>query len=178
MSVKYKALNGNHTILFSFTRNIVNKSLPDQIKFFNSLDYIKYPDEPLETIVVTQRDDNIESREETKCLTFFSQSQNEWRNFETQIEMIKIKINTLSVWFNYFLSIHSSKFLPDYVPDVKFKRISTNIETNIKYSEQRIKRLGKGYDTDCYDYESESNYNYYRMRSDCVNDCYQDKMRN
>ena len=47
----------------------------------------------------------------------------------------------------------------------------------IRYTEYKIKRLGKGYDTDCYDYESDTNFNYYRIRSDCVNDCYQDKLR-
>ena len=47
----------------------------------------------------------------------------------------------------------------------------------IKYSEQRIQRQGQGFDTDCYSYDSDTNFGYYRMRSDCVNDCYQDKMR-
>ena len=47
----------------------------------------------------------------------------------------------------------------------------------IKYSENQIKRLGKGYDTDCHSYEFDNNFGYHRMRSDCLNDCYQDKLR-
>ena len=41
----------------------------------------------------------------------------------------------------------------------------------------RMQRLGKGNDTDCYDYELDNNFNYYRLRSDYINDFYQDKMR-
>ena len=37
--------------------------------------------------------------------------------------------------------------------------------------------MGKGYDTDCHSYESETNFSYYRIRSDCINDCYQKAMR-
>ena len=78
-------------------------------------------------------------------------------------------------YFN--IAIHSQNILPDYDMYSKYKEIDMETLTEIKYSEFRIKRLGKGYDTDCYSYESDTNYSYYRMRSDCVNDCYQDKMR-
>ena len=47
----------------------------------------------------------------------------------------------------------------------------------IKYSELKIQRLGRGYDRDCHSYNMETNFDYYRMRSDCVNSCYQDQMR-
>ena len=75
-----------------------------------------------------------------------------------------------------YISIHSPNQLPNLDFDV-FKEIDLTQVTTIKYSELRIKRLGKGYNTDCYSYDSEINFKYYRMRSDCVNDCYQDKMR-
>ena len=58
-----------------------------------------------------------------------------------------------------------------------FKLINIKKERRIKYSELRIKRSGNGWDTDCYSYNLDNNIGYYRMRSDCVNDCYQDKMR-
>ena len=47
----------------------------------------------------------------------------------------------------------------------------------IRYFQCRIQRLGEGFDTNCHSYESDNNFGYYRLRSDCVNDCYQDKLR-
>ena len=66
---------------------------------------------------------------------------------------------------------------PEFKINVAFKTIDIREENSIKYSEHRIQRLGNGYDTDCYSYETEHNFNYYRIRTDCVNDCYQSKMR-
>ena len=57
---------------------------------------------------------------------------------------------------------------------MNFKKLKIYQDTTIKYSELRIKRLGKGWVTDCNPYYTENNYSYYR--SDCINDCYQDKM--
>ena len=68
----------------------------------------------------------------------------------------------------YYLAMHSPNHLPSFLLDIEFKRLDFLKYTTIKYSEQRIHRLGKGYDTDCHSYDSDTNYSYYRMRSDCV----------
>ena len=101
--------------------------------------------------------------------------------FSSSIVTIKIVMKPVAVcksipWANnYFISMHSPNHLPDFAKT--FKQIDIFEETTIKYSENRIQRLGKGFDTDCYDYESDNKFGYYRMRSDCINHCYQNKMR-
>ena len=83
----------------------------------------------------------------------------------------------LHTYMFYYLSIHSPNHLPDLDGRQEFKMINIREVTTIKFSELRIERLGNGFDTDCYSFETENNYSYYRMRSDCLNDCYQDKLR-
>ena len=103
--------------------------------------------------------------------------QKEWRKFQDQLELIQIYIDPIlnfrSIPFAelYLISIHSPYKLPDFNYN-NFKFYNHETTTTIKYFEQRIKRLGKGYDTDCFSYDSDTNFNYYRMRSDCLNDCY------
>ena len=113
----------------------------------------------------------------------FSQAHKDWRNFQDQIEFINININNFALdrsfpyeQYYYYIAMHLQNNLPDFHQG-SFRKIETDKETTIKYSELRIKRLGKGWDTDCYSYDIENNHSYYRMRSDCINECYQDKMR-
>ena len=77
----------------------------------------------------------------------------------------------------YYISFHSPNYLPDIEAQATFRQINMTEQNVMKYSEHRIHRLGKGYDTDCYDYESDNNFGYYRMRSDCINDCYQKSIK-
>ena len=55
--------------------------------------------------------------------------------------------------------------------------VRVQVWVRVRYTEHKINRLGKSYDTDCYPYDLDTNFKYYRIRSDCVNDCYQDKIR-
>ena len=116
-------------------------------------------------------------------MPFFSHVQREWINFQAQLDLIMIQMKQLAVaksspYINYYyISIHSPNRLPDWNTLVSFKFIKTDQLTFIKYSEQRIQRLGEGFDTDCYLYNSTTNSSHYRIRSDCVNICYQDKLR-
>ena len=116
-------------------------------------------------------------------MTFLSHTEKKWRNFQAQLEAIRMRMNPGGVWRSlpinlfYHISIHSPNHLPDFLPDMYFKRIDIRHVNTITYSEIQIQRLGEGYDTDCYSYKLDTNFNYYRIRVDCVNDCYQDKMR-
>ena len=184
MSIKFKALDESYTILLSFYGRSDNKTLPAHLIEYPGKNYntYYYHVEPLETIVIRQFDKNLDSIDETKCLTFFSHVEKEWRTFQAQISTIIIdKSNevrkSLPYNINYYVSIHSPNNLPDFIIPATFKQIDIRKEISIKYSENRIQRLGKGYDTDCYDYESDNSFGYYRMRSDCINDCYQKKRR-
>ena len=49
--------------------------------------------------------------------------------------------------------------------------------TAFKYSAIKTKRLNEKSDKICQDYGQENLYGYYRMRSDCLTECYQDKIR-
>ena len=106
-----------------------------------------------------------------------------WREFQAQINEININIDNVAVEKSFpfskyvHISIHSPNNLSDLDSSRGFNLIDIKQLTSLKYSEHRIQRLGKGYDTDCYSYDSDTNFSYYRMRSDCVNECYQDKMR-
>ena len=145
--------------------------------------FFSYTGEPLESIVIMQIGRTLETINEFKCLTYFSQTQMEWNNFQAQLDLIEIQIDQYALirsmpYFNlFYIAIHSSNHLADFDLDTEFKVIRYNKLITIKYSEQRIKRLGHDYDTDCYSYELNNNFGYYRMRSDCPNDCYQDKLR-
>ena len=182
MSVKFQALNGNETIYFTYLRGKGNQSHLGEEEVTNQ--YYYYHGQPLETIVIrTIFENNVESLEEIKCLTFFSYAQEEWRNFQAQLDAISLVMleqftgKSMMAFSLFTISIHSPNHLPDYNVGQDFQQFNYLQIVTIKYSEQKIYRLGKGYDTDCYDYDSDTNFNYYRMRSDCVNDCYQDKMR-
>ena len=140
-----------------------------------------YYGESLETIAMRKLLNPIGKPvyEFVKCLTFFNQD--EWKNFQIILNTIRINLLFAAQSFpyrnNYQFSIHSPNNLPEYSLDVDFEHFDFTQTTTVKYYEYRVKRLGKGYDTDCYDYESENKFKYYRMRSDCVTECYQNKMR-
>ena len=185
ISVQYKALDGSQTIWLTARGGNDKQTVLDEFEIFNekSESQYKFLGDPYETIFIRQWGNKKESINIGKCLTFFSQAQKSWRNFQQEFGMITFRLN----WFAanrtfpfdpvYFLAMHSPNHLPSFLLDIEFKRIDFKKYTTIKYSEQRIQRLGKGYDTDCHSYGSDTNYTYYRMRSDCVSDCYQDKLR-
>ena len=182
MTIKYKALDGSQTVSFGFIKREDNNTVPGEWEIeSNNIYHYNYTGDPLESIVILNNPEKYDLRIQVKCMTFFSHAQQQWRNIQVQIEMFKIKINSYAVSsiFEdiYYIAIHSTNKLPDFYAGVTFKKLNIKGETTIKYSEQKVKRLGKGYDTDCYPYSSENNVSYYRMRSDCVNDCFLGKMR-
>src|ERR1700742_472016 len=98
---------------------------------------------------------------------------------ETVYSQIKLKAARKSLPFcdYYHVSLHSPNNLPDFTIPIDFIRLNNEQGISMDYKYNRIQRLGKSYDTDCYDYDSDTSFGYYRMRSDCVNDCYQDQLR-
>ena len=184
MSVKFKALNGKPILRFSLYGNTDNKSIPgDFISYIRKIENeYRYVGDPFESIVI--RSDE-EKRSFSKCFTFFSSAQEKWRNFHTQMRALPLRFNWETIarsfpLFNYryyYFSIHSPNHLPVLDTNQEFLQVNIEDVTKIKYSELRIERLGKGYDTDCHSFESDTNFSYYRMGSDCLNDCYQDKLR-
>ena len=90
MSVKYKNLAGQNNILIDLYGDMDNNTLPGEfsititkiIKMFSVKGY------PMESILILQNKDQIDSVIYGKCWTFFSQAQEKWRNFHAQIEQI------------------------------------------------------------------------------------------
>ena len=74
-----------------------DKTLPGDLKFRSgkAFDYYRYIGEPLETTVFWQIRADFEQRFESKCLTFFSQVQEQWRNFQAQLEAITVNSHIL-----------------------------------------------------------------------------------
>ena len=162
LSVKYKNLDGENNFLVIFTGEINNKSYPDEliIENFKAFNKFSLIGDPLESIVFVQPTNQFTWIDYAKCLTFFSQAQKKWRDFHAQLETINIDFNqegpgkSFPPEPNYFISIHSPNHHPQFLLGVSFMRININEVSIIKYSELKIQRLGKGYDTDCHSYNS------------------------
>ena len=111
----------------------------------------------------------------TKCYTLFSHLESSWIDikmvFAYIIIQLKLDDHSFPIFplFNMRIVMHSA----DTLPLVRFSFVNPEYFYVIKYSKWNIKRLGKGYDTDCRDYDSTIN-----TRSDCIFDCYQDKLKN
>ena len=67
-----------------------------------------------------------------------------------------------------FINLHS----PNTIPFGGFSYFSPGHLYIIKYSQWNIIRLGKGYDTDCTEYDTKK-----YTRNDCIFDCYQDRAK-
>ena len=93
ISLKYMGNDEGQVILFDFLKSgEINVGKGQLIlAIYKSKRYELFIIIPLETIVIRQVDKNYKSREETKCLTFLSHAQNEWRNFQTHLEGIRIQ---------------------------------------------------------------------------------------
>ena len=107
----------------------------------------------------------------TKCFTFFSHLQDEWRltKMESGTIMIEFKNDNPIYQHTSFpnpIIIHSPNYLP-ILENGKYKMIDSNSLSVVYYSNIHIKRLGYGYDTNCRDYGSN------KIRADCLLSCYQ-----
>ena len=110
----------------------------------------------------------------TKCYTLFSHSHSLWNNITIAYKYLSIdltldpKVITIRRKMSIPIIMHS----PNALPLENFNSINPGYHYNIRFSQWNIERLGKGYDTDCREYEPK-NY----TRSDCILDCYQDKVK-
>ena len=183
LSIIYKVLNGDPWLQFELYGYISKENVPSDLNVqIRKTDLVySYFGDPFETIAVHYEFNDPQT---FKCFTIFSAAQKQWRNFQAKLDLIKIiiEMNLLKTSFPistkyYYLSIHSPNHLPELDGEREFKLLKFKDVTTITFSQVKIQRLGEGYDTDCHSYELDKNFSYYRMRSDCVNDCYQDKMR-
>ena len=105
----------------------------------------------------------------SNCYTFFSDSESSWNNIKMIFASFSIYLDLDSTYFRTVskeIFIHS----PNTMPYEGISRIYIGFRYLIKYSKWNIKRLGKGYDTDCREYDPKI-----YTRNDCIFDCYQQR---
>ena len=115
-----------------------------------------------------------EIRLTTKCYTLFSHSHSSWNtiNIDFKEIFIILKLDQNSISIIPRMSIPIVMHSPNYLPFDNYNFINHGYYYIIRYSQWNIERLGKGYDTDCREYNPEK-----YTRSDCIFDCYQDKVK-
>ena len=104
-----------------------------------------------------------------KCYTLFSHSKSSWDkiNMVSARYSISLKEDYHAIYRTFYIEffIHSPKTLP--YEGMTF--LNTEYVYLVKYSQWNIERLGKGYDTDCREYDPKV-----YTRNDCLFNCYQD----
>ena len=108
------------------------------------------------------------------CHTLFSHSESSWDNitmiFHKFYLLLLVEIQSIPIFpSNRLIMIMHS---PNTLSIEGSPYINPGYEYLIEYSKWNIIRLGKGYDTDCREYDPKK-YN----RNDCIFDCYQERAK-
>ena len=110
------------------------------------------------------------------CFTLFSWLQHKWKNFEMYIENIGIAIFHDDAWFpvtedyEIYMVIHSGQSMP-YAMLNEFIELDARSFYKMSYSRIEKNLLGKGYDTNCKNYDLYSDKFDETMRSECITLC-------
>ena len=109
-----------------------------------------------------------------KCYTLFSHSHSSWNNIYVDFKYMKmsLKLDRYSMPIKPTQPIRIMMHSQNSLPYENLNIISPGYFYIIEYSQWNIERLGKGYDTDCREYNPKE-----YTRSDCIFDCYQDKVK-
>ena len=140
---------------YSDKNRIINKTLPD----------------PIESIIMNIDEQN--GLEVKKCFTFFSALQKFWRNFTVKMSLAEIHMRSDYMWMpdHFYFSMHSPNTLPSMTKE-NFIKLSTVKSHVIYFSQIKTELLGKGYDTNCYEYNIDYKHANFNIRSDCITDCF------
>ena len=109
-----------------------------------------------------------------KCYTLFSHSQTSWENIKMVYSglRIRMKFNIQSFPITSAYTIQILMHSQNALPFDNYDSFNPGYIYLIRYSQWNIERLGKGYDTDCREYDPKA-----KTRNDCIFDCYQDKVK-
>ena len=128
---------------------------------------------PIETISIFNSGRN---RIVAKCFTLFSHCTSGWSDitidFNSMIVNVWFDIESMPLWPSSVcpIMVHSPNALPDFHDGFKLLKLGSDYQLDI--SQWKIERLGKGYDTNCKDYDPKS-----YTRSECILDCYRNTSR-
>ena len=109
-----------------------------------------------------------------KCYTLFSHSESSWDNIKMIFNRLKINLkldpNSLPITPSLYIGLimHS----PNTLSIEGCSNVNPGYRYLIEYSKWKIKRLGKGYDTDCREYDPKL-----YTRNDCIFHCYQQRAK-
>ena len=105
-----------------------------------------------------------------KCYTLFSHLESSWDQEQMvfRIFIIRIKLDIFSQFLNKSTFMIIIMHSPNTMAFRGFSNFNPGYNYMIKYSKWNIIRLGKGYDTDCREYDPKK-----YTRNDCIFDCYQ-----
>ena len=113
-----------------------------------------------------------------KCFTYFSKMNTSWRNVlnNFQFLLITLKVDKFE-FLNDFDAIKIALHSANDLPIISF-RFSTSLSKNflwlLRYTTNRIERLGHNYDTNCINYNNEHKF---KTRHNCIENCYIHKLR-
>ena len=126
---------------------------------------------PMESVIITM---NNRTPIVFKCYTLFSHSQSSWNkiNIDFAYILILLKLDPYSYPIRPTMTIPILMHSPNTLPIYNYNFINPGYYYIIRYSQWNIERLGKGYDTDCREYNPKQ-----YTRSDCIFDCYQNKVK-
>ena len=130
---------------------------------------------PMETMAIYK--DRTEKTYVLKCFTLFSHCESGWSDITMDFITMMIKMSFDIESYPLFLpdvypiAVHSPNVIPDLNTDFKFFKLGTL--NQLHYSQWKIERLDKGYDTDCRNYDPKR-----LTRSECIFNCYQEAMKN
>ena len=160
MMNKYSiGLNGNGTgVSYSYDGTLKGARITDTV--------IPNDEDPIESFISIPFNFH-------KCFTFYSHLKNVWRNIKFKLNYVSIRLvfvnDTWPGWRmnlgDLLISIHSPNSLPQLESMVK---IDSEKFHEFTYSQINTELLGEGYDTNCFDYNLDKNFN---MRSDCGSAC-------
>ena len=105
-----------------------------------------------------------------KCYTLFGHSESSWNKIKMVFArfIINLKLDYHSQPITSSLYIGMVMHSPNTLPFEGFSYINPGFHYIFKFSKLNVVRLGKGYDTDCREYDTKK-----YTRNDCIFDCYQ-----
>ena len=127
---------------------------------------------PMESLIITGP--HSKSPFVYKCYTFFSHSHSSWNKINIDVKNISImlKLDEHSMPIAKAMMISIMMHSPNALPFENYNYFNLGHLYIIRYSQWNIERLGKGYDTDCREYDPKD-----YTRNDCIHDCFQDKVK-
>ena len=112
-----------------------------------------------------------------KCFTFLSHLKKEFRSIDIDLIRISTKVLPKPHWHSVnpltYIAVvmHSPNTLPE-MNKVNVVKIEMHRLNDIRFSQTEVEMLGKGYDTNCHNYDLDYKYGNFNMRSDCMTHCY------